>query len=611
MLIPVNDEESIGQLGAELVRLSNELKRNASENRKLQQIIREISAGLDVDEVLNNLYDNFRALIPYDRIGCALLGDDNSIVTAYWAKSDAHRIMLKQGFHALLEGSSLQIILKTGQPRILNDLETYLGEHPRSESTRLIVAEGMRSSLTCPLVAQGRILGFLFFSSREKNTYQNIHQETFLRIAEQLSILIENRHIFPQLLAAEETQYQAMVRSTLDGFCVIDEKGGFLDMNEAFCRMLGYNREELENMRASCIEVQKTAEEIAAHIEKIKETGSDRFETRHRCKTGQVRDIEVCVNHTRLGGGRFYCFVRDITERKRTSEENALKALLLDSTSDSILLIDLDGNFVYVNETAFKSRGYTRQEFMRMNLRDIDPPEYARNVGQRIQELLAHGHALFESVHLHKDGHSIPVEVSARTIALDGRTLILSVIHDITERRLAQEHFYNANHDLLTGLPNRRLLMDRLKHALAQARRSELPIALLFLDIDSFKDINDRLGHDAGDELLKTIAERIVGCMREEDTVSRLGGDEFVVVLTGISGPDDAKTVVEKIMGAIALPMATGGHTLHISCSVGISVYTVDSNDAQTLMKHADIAMYQAKRAGRNCYRFYASEGAA
>lgn len=611
MLIPVNDEESIGQLGAELVRLSNELKRNASENRKLQQIIREISAGLDVDEVLNNLYDNFRALIPYDRIGCALLGEGNSIVTAYWAKSDAHRIMLKQGFHALLEGSSLQNILKTGQPRILNDLEAYLGEHPHSEATKLVVAEGMRSSLTCPLVAQGRILGFLFFSSREKNTYQNIHQETFLRIAEQLSILIENRHIFPQLLAAEETQYQAMVRSTLDGFCVIDEKGHFLDMNEAYCRMLGYSREELRNMRASCIEALKTAEEIATHIEKVKETGSDRFETRHRCKTGQIRDIEVCVNYTSMGGGRFYCFVRDITERKRTSEENALKALLLDSTSDSILLIDLDGNFVYVNETAFKSRGYSRQEFMRMNLRDIDPPEYARNVGQRIQELLTHGHAIFESAHLHKDGHSIPVEISARTIELDGRTLILSVIHDITERRLAQEHFYNANHDLLTGLPNRRLLMDRLKHALAQARRSELPIALLFLDIDSFKDINDRLGHDAGDEVLKTIAERIVGCMREEDTVSRLGGDEFVVVLTGISGSDDAKTVVEKIMGAIAVPMAPGGHTLHISCSVGISVYTVDSHDVQTLMKHADIAMYQAKRAGRNCYLFYASEGVA
>ena len=607
--IPVDPGADIGKIGNELIKLSDELKRNSIETSKLQQIIHEVSAGLSVEDVLGHLYDSFQTVIPYNRIGCALLCDDDKILTAHWTKSDAPKVMLKQGFHTLLEGSSLQQILATGQPRILNDLETYLAEHPGSESTRLIVAEGMRSSLTCPLFSQGRILGFLFFTSKEKNTYQDIHQEIFVRIAEQLSILIENRHLYPQLLADEEIQYKAMVRGSLDGFWVNDAKGRFLDVNDAYCHMIGYSREELLNMRVADVEAAESPEEIAEHIKKIKDAGGDRFETRHRRKDGKIIDLEISVNFASLCGGQAYCFMRDITEHKRTREENALKALLLDSTNDSIFLIDLNGNFVYVNDTAFKSRGYTRDEFMNMNLRDMDPPEYAHLVGKRIHDLMQHGHAIFESAHIHKDGHLIPIEVSARVIELDGRKLILSVIHDITERRLAQEHFFNANHDALTGLPKRRLLMERLKHSLAQAKRSRLPMALLFLDIDYFKDVNDRLGHDAGDELLKIVAERIVGCMREEDTVSRLGGDEFVVVLANMTSTADVRTVTGKIMESIALPVVTGDHTLHVTSSIGISIYPVDSHDAQTLMKHADTAMYQAKRAGRNCYQFYVEEG--
>lgn len=608
--IPVDPNADIGKLGIELIKLSGELKRNSIETSKLQQIIHDVSAGLSVEDVLGHLYDSFRTIIPYNRIGCALLCDEDSVLTAQWAKSDAPKVMLKQGFHALLEGSSLQQILATGQPRILNDLEAYLAEHPRSESTKLLLAEGMRSSLTCPLVAQGRILGFLFFSSREKNTYQDIHQEIFLRIAEQLSILIENRHLYPQLLADEETQYKAMARGSLDGFWVNDAQGRLLDVNDAYCHMIGYSREELLNMRVADVEAAETSAEIAEHIKQIKNTGADRFETRHRRKDGKIIDVEISVNFTSLCGGQAYCFLRDITERKRTEEENALKALLLDSTNDSIFLIDLNGNFIYVNDTAFKSRGYSREEFMRMNLRDMDPPEYAHLVGKRIHDLLQHGHAVFESAHIHKDGHLIPIEVSARIIELDGKKRILSVIHDITERRLAQEHFFNANHDTLTGLPNRRLLMDRLKLALVQAKRSRLPMALLFLDIDYFKDVNDRLGHDVGDALLKIVADRIVGCMREEDTVSRLGGDEFVVVLTNMTSTDDVRSVTGKIMGAIALPVVIGDHTLRVTSSIGISIYPVDSQDKQTLMKHADTAMYNAKRAGRNCFRFYGDENA-
>jgi diguanylate cyclase (GGDEF)-like protein len=179
---------------------------------------------------------------------------------------------------------------------------------------------------------------------------------------------------------------------------------------------------------------------------------------------------------------------------------------------------------------------------------------------------------------------------------------------DITDRKQAEELVQQlAYYDTLTDLPNRRLLLDRLGHALTQARRYERSLAIMFLDLDNFKQINDTLGHDAGDALLREVAGRLTTCIRGGDTVARQGGDEFIVVLAEISQPEDAALVADKIIAALGEPMHIAERTLNVTTSIGIAVYPVNGDDdAQELMKKADQAMYAAKAAGRNGYRFFA-----
>ena len=180
---------------------------------------------------------------------------------------------------------------------------------------------------------------------------------------------------------------------------------------------------------------------------------------------------------------------------------------------------------------------------------------------------------------------------------------------DITDKRAADERItYLATRDPLTELPNRVLLADRLAQGLASARRSQRALAVLFVDLDRFKNINDSLGHEVGDLILKGAAARLLGCVRQGDTLARLGGDEFVMVLEGLRQAGDAAQVAVKVLEALSLPFELSGHTLITSCSIGISIFPDDAADERTLMKNADIAMYHAKERGRNNYQFFSPD---
>jgi diguanylate cyclase (GGDEF)-like protein/PAS domain S-box-containing protein len=184
-----------------------------------------------------------------------------------------------------------------------------------------------------------------------------------------------------------------------------------------------------------------------------------------------------------------------------------------------------------------------------------------------------------------------------------------SLVQDVTERLNTERTIhYMAHHDALTGLPNRRLMQDRLNQAIMQARRKQRHVAVLFLDLDRFKLVNDSLGHDTGDYVLKDVARRLGACVREVDTVSREGGDEFVIILPDLERPESASIVAEKIVRELAKPMEIGGQEIHITTSIGISHYPNDATDVNHLLKHADSAMYQAKDAGRNTVRYFTSD---
>ena len=228
---------------------------------------------------------------------------------------------------------------------------------------------------------------------------------------------------------------------------------------------------------------------------------------------------------------------------------------------------------------------------------------------EKIAAAFLHGKERFEWLHQRKDGNVFPAEVCLTALTLSGQPTLLATVRDITERKVAQERVqYLAYYDDLTGLPNRTLLQDRLAKALAGARRHKQKVALLFLDLDRFKDINDSLGHSVGDLLLKELAERLKRWAREQDTVARLSGDEFVLMLTHVKDVPDAAVAAERLMDAITAEFVVQGHTLNVSCSLGISIFPEHGTDAETLIKNADAAMYSAKDNGRNNFRFFTAD---
>jgi hypothetical protein len=228
--IPVEGQDEVGQLGAALLDLGRTLERKFEEISSLAQVTEHINAGLLLEEVLEKVYTSFRPIIPYDRLGFGLLEEESHILRARWARSEAPALRIPRGYSARMEGSSLLKILETGQPRILNDLEAYLQEHPDSDSTRLIVDEGMRSSLTCPLVAAGKPVGFMFFSSMQKDTYADLHVSLFMQIAGQLAMSLEKSKLYQQLFELDQLKNRFLGMAAHDLRHPITVMQGYLDM---------------------------------------------------------------------------------------------------------------------------------------------------------------------------------------------------------------------------------------------------------------------------------------------------------------------------------------------------------------------------------------------
>jgi len=253
--LPVEPEDEIAQLGKALLELDRSLEKRFDELRALVRVTEQINAGLVLDDVLSHVFDWFHAIIPYNRIGFSLLEEDGKIVRARWARSEAPEMKLGGGYEAPLEGSSLQQIIETGRPRILNDLEAYLREHPRSDSTRRIVEEGMRSSLTCPLIAMGKPIGFMFFSSMTSNAYSDVHVELFLEIAGQLAMIVEKGRLYQQLVELNElkNKFLGIAAHDLRNPIAVVKSYISLLLNGLLGEVTAPQREIMQNMNTACL----------------------------------------------------------------------------------------------------------------------------------------------------------------------------------------------------------------------------------------------------------------------------------------------------------------------------------------------------------------------
>jgi diguanylate cyclase (GGDEF)-like protein/PAS domain S-box-containing protein len=271
--------------------------------------------------------------------------------------------------------------------------------------------------------------------------------------------------------------------------------------------------------------------------------------------------------------------------------------------------------FVDCNHHTLKMFGCQRHEIIGHSPINFSPPYQPdgrpspEKALQKINAALGGEPQFFEWVHIHLDGTSFYAEVSLNAIELNNERYLHAIVRDITERMQAQEKLqYLAHHDSLTGLPNRAMFLERLDHALTRARWTSRPLAVLFLDLDRFKNINDTLGHDIGDSALRVAAQRLLDSVREGDTVARLGGDEFTVLLEDLASTDDVPVVAQKILESVSQPFTVEDREFVMTTSIGISLYPSDGDDSLNLLRNADTAMYRAKEMGRNKSQFYSSE---
>ncbi|MCG6657612.1 diguanylate cyclase [Halomonas campisalis] len=297
--------------------------------------------------------------------------------------------------------------------------------------------------------------------------------------------------------------------------------------------------------------------------------------------------------------------------------EHAWARVALNAIGDAVLTINLHGTVTFMNRVAETLTGWSEPEAIGQPLSRVLPVVDGKThqatapPGRRAMEENRTVSLALDCVLVRRDGSKLDIEDSATPIHdRDGRvTGAVIVFHDASHSKAMLERMaYLAQHDALTGLPNRTLLAERLSRAIGLARRHRHRVALLYLDLDAFKPINDSLGHALGDRLLQAVATRLQGCMRSIDTVCRQGGDEFVILLAEISKREDATRVAEKLLAVLGRPYRIQSHDLLITLSIGISLYPEDADDADTLMHSADAAMYHAKRNGRNGHQCFAAE---
>ena len=426
----------------------------------------------------------------------------------------------------------------------------------------------------------------------------------------------------------EKERMLTTLMSNLDGMvyrCRNDEHWTMEFVSNGCYHLTGYRPEELlHNSHLSYKELEhpedraRVREEITAAL-----LENRRFfvEYRIQCRDGEIKWVwergvgihDEAGNVITLEG-----FVENVTERKLSTQalqqaERSFRSIFENAT-EGIFQTSPDGRYLNVNPALAAIYGFSSGAELIASIGDIqhqiytDPSRRAEFMRMMRESGVVTN---FVSEIRRKDGDDIWISENARAVQDEAGNLLFyeGTVEDVTETKLNQEKLEHlANHDPVTGLPNRLLMNDRLRQMMLSAQRSKSIVAVALVDLDHFKLINDTFGHNRGDQLLQTMSHRMLACVREADTVVRLGGDEFVLLLSGAGRGEAMSQVVQRVLQTIARPSQIEGRELSVSCSVGVSIFPRDGRDVQTLLKNADTAMYKAKELGRNNFQFYSPE---
>ncbi len=378
--------------------------------------------------------------------------------------------------------------------------------------------------------------------------------------------------------------------------------------NDHACKTMGYTKDEFLQLTIADLDPNYPISLWQDHWRELKRDKTQTFETTHKRKNGETFSVEVVANYVCFEGHEYNVgFAKDISERK-------LAEKILDTSIEGIIVTNADRIIVSTNPSISQTTGYSAIELIGRSPDIFNSEKHSENFYDNIwDEVDQKGSWQGEIWEKHKNGETYPKWMSINVIKDDqGKiTQYVSTQTDISERISYEKEIHRLGfYDPLTQLPNRRLLMDRLQQALSSSNRSKDYGALLFIDLDNFKSINDTLGHLVGDMQLQFVAERLSSCVREGDTVARIGGDEFVVMLVNLSKYAHdaivfAENIASKIVNTLSQPYLLDTKECHTTSSIGIALFGINNNEIHELFKQADIALYEAKNNGRNAYRFF------
>jgi diguanylate cyclase (GGDEF)-like protein/PAS domain S-box-containing protein len=483
-------------------------------------------------------------------------------------------------------------------PVIFSDLE----RENRFKCSHLRDYHGIKSGLGVAVPTPSGTFGVILAYSSAQRDFRDFEVGFMSSIANLIGEALDRART-EQALHRTESRFKQIIDSTLDVVISIDSHANVIEWNRQAEETFGIRARDVIGRPLPRTIVPALLEAIASGVPKR------RIESIARRADGQELPVEVMIDPVGSGEEQTYtAFIRDISERKRAqleleAREQRFRALVEKSWS-GVALLDADFGFTYVGSSTQGLLGYNERELLQTSFLGFVHPRDRQATRDVFVDLVTTPNRELQAElrFLHKNGTWIWLEAFGQNLLHDKSVNAIIVNYrDITQRKATEKQLeYQAYYDALTGLPNRLLFRDRVVNAIAQAKRHRRGIAVMYLDLDHFKLVNDGLGHSVGDGLLSEVAARLQGSIRASDTISRLGGDEFTILLNDTNSTDAVFAVARKVLQSLTRPFRVNGHELFVTASIGISIFPSDGDDVETLLKCADSAMYRAKELGRN-----------
>jgi diguanylate cyclase (GGDEF)-like protein/PAS domain S-box-containing protein len=474
-----------------------------------------------------------------------------------------------------------------------------LEEETRFKGTHLRNYHGVRSGAGVIIRTQHGPFGVLLAYSNDERTFTD-YELAFLRASADIAGQAITRSRAEQALRKSEVRLRQLIASTLDAAISVDRA----------LNVIEWNRQAEETFGVSARDViGRPLPAMLFESSDFENFRGQRYETTARRANGHVFPAEVMIAAAGSGDGLTYtAFIRDISERKTAQlaleEREKRFRTIVEKSWSGVVLLDANTNFSFTGSSTQHLIGYDEHELLGHSIFDFVHPRDAAGARQVFDDILVspNKEASGELRFRHKNGEWIWLEGFGQNLLQEPSVgAIVINYRDVSQRKETEKQLeYRAYYDSLTSLPNRLLFRDRLVNSLAHAHRNRVGLAVMYLDVDHFKLVNDGLGHNFGDRLLADIAHRLQGALRASDTISRIGGDEFSILLPEVTNAEAVAGVARKILDSLAKPFSVDGHDLFVTASIGISCFPADGDDVETLLKCADAAMYRAKELGRN-----------